>query len=172
MKCVSKVSVVLVLVLAITGACGGPHKETETLTESIRAFNEGMRWQRFAVAANAIPPEERGAFVDEMDERADDLKITDYEIVRVETPSKKEARVHIKVSWYLDSEGTLHETHAIQTWESRNQRWWMVDASRLRGDEMPGLTEPATEPTKPGSPDEPGEPPPPGAEAEPVASGR
>jgi len=144
---------VVPLVLAVlVGACGASAKNAETLTESIRAFNDGVRWQRFALAANAIPPKERGEFVDEMDQRAEDLRITDYEIVRVDSQGPKAAKVQIKIAWYLDSEGTLRETHAVQTWELHGKQWWMVEATRLRGDEMPGLLEPASEPASPAEP--------------------
>lgn len=127
-----------ILVLA---ACGGRQQNTENLAESIRSFNEGVRWQRYEVAATSIPPRERSKFVEMMDERAEELKITDYEIVRVDRRSDKEAQVQVKVSWYTDREGTLHETHAIQTWQRKGKQWLMVDQSRHRGDEMPGLLE-------------------------------
>jgi hypothetical protein len=124
-------------------ACGAPQVRTEEdLSESIRQFNDGVRWGRFAVAASSIPPPERSHFVDEMDERASDLKITDYEVVRVDPHGKTEAAVHVKLSWYKASEGTVHETHALQTWERHGKSWWMVDESRMRGAEMPGLAEP------------------------------
>ena len=51
------------------------------------------------------------------------------------------------MSWYKDSEGTLHETQAVQTWELHGKAWLMVDESRLRGAEMPGLHEPMIEGT-------------------------
>ena len=144
----------IVLVLA---ACGGRQQNTETLAESIRSFNEGVRWQRYEVAAVSIPPRERSKFVEMMDERAEDLKITDYEIVRVDRRSDKEAQVQVKVSWYMDNEGTLHETHAMQTWQRKGKAWLMVDQSRHRGDEMPGLLERLRDEDEPAEadPDEP-----------------
>jgi hypothetical protein len=63
-------------------------------------------------------------------------------LVRVDPRGTNEAKVHIKVSWYKASEGTVHETHALQTWERHGKSWWMVDEIRLRGAEMPGLSEP------------------------------
>ena len=51
-------------------------------------------------------------------------------------------RDRVKVSWYLDSVGTLRETHAMQTWERKGKAWWIVKEERVRGDEMPGLPEP------------------------------
>jgi len=113
------------------------------LTESVRSFNDGVRWERFSIAAVRVPPPERSQFVEDMDERAGDLKITDYEVVRVDERGAREARVQVKLSWYRTSEGTLRETHALQTWERRGKAWMMVAEARVRGAEMPGLPEPA-----------------------------
>ena len=133
------------MTLSIMLACGAPQQSSESLSESIRSYNEGIRWGRFEVAATRIPAPERGRFVDEMDERADDLKITEYDVVRVELRGAREAQVQIKMAWYLDSEGTLRETHAIQTWARRGKTWLMVEEERVRGAEMPGLPEPVEE---------------------------
>lgn len=130
------------LITILMCGCGAamPHDEPD-LSESVRMFNDGVRWERFAAAAAAIPPRERSQFVDDMDQRSSDLKITDYEVVRVD-PRGNAAKVQVKLSWYKASEGTVHETHAVQTWERHGKSWWMVDEIRLRGAEMPGLSEP------------------------------
>lgn len=133
-----------VAVILMVAACHAP-RSGETLTESVRAYNEGVRWERYAVAATHVPPEQRSDFVDEADERSKDLKITDYEVVKVEQKGDKEAKVQVKVSWYLDSVGKLNETQAVQTWERHGKTWLVVDESRLRGDEMPGLREVPTQ---------------------------
>ena len=134
-------AVIATFVALTLAACGGARQSSDTLQESILSYNDGVRWQRFESAANALPPKERGTFVDEMDSRAKDLKISEYDIVRVEKTGTKAAKVQIKVAWYKDSEGTLRETHALQTWERHGKAWWMVEETRLRGAEMPGLME-------------------------------
>jgi hypothetical protein len=131
---------VLITVLLFGCAAAQLHSEND-LSESIRQFNDGVRWERFGVAASSIPPPQRAQFVDDMDERAGDLKITDYDVVKVDPRGEREARVQVKLSWYKASEGTVHETHAMQTWERHGKMWWMVDETRLRGAEMPGLPE-------------------------------
>lgn len=141
--------VVLAVISVGLAACGGPQRDSDTLQESILAYNEGVRWERFETAASSLPPKLRSEFVDEMDTRAKDLKISQYDIVRVDKPTKKTAKVHIKVAWYKDSEGTLRETHAVQTWERHGKAWWMVEETRLRGDEMPGLMDLAAKPEPP-----------------------
>jgi hypothetical protein len=158
---VSKRLAAIVVALGVwaCGACGARPRATETLADSVRSYNDGVRWERFAIAAARIAPPERAQFVDEMDERASELKITDYEIVSVDARGPREARVHVKLSWYRTSEGTLRETHALQTWERRGDAWMMVAEARVRGAEMPGLPEPAEASSvtaKPASPHVPG----------------
>jgi hypothetical protein len=120
-------------------------KAGDTLAESVRQYNDGVRWERFAVAAVHVPPRERSTFVDDADERAKDLRITDYEVIKVDAKDAKEATVQIKLSWYRESEGKLRETQAVQTWEKHGKTWWMVDEARIKGHEMPGLQEPVGE---------------------------
>ncbi len=133
----------LVFVACAFAACGGLAPRTEeTLVESIRSYNDGVRWSRFEVAAVHVPPAQRSQFVDDWDQRAKDLKITDYDLVRVDQKGPKEAQAQIKLQWYRDSEGTVHETSAVQTWERHGKAWFVVDETRLRGTEMPGLPEP------------------------------
>lgn len=136
-----------VIPLLLVLGCGARPQATETLAESIRGYNDGVRWQRFEVAATRVPARERSKFVEEMDERAEDLRITEYDVVKVDRTSERVAKVQIKVSWYKDTEGTLRHTHAVQTWERHGKVWLMVDESRMRGAEMPGLAEPIADAT-------------------------
>jgi len=133
-----------IVAAACAAACGARARGAETLAESIRTFNDGVRWERFGAAAARIPPRERSQFVVEMDERAEELKIIDYEIVDVDARGGREARVQVKLSWYRTGEGRLHETHAVQTWERQGDAWMMVAEARVRGAAMPGLPEPAS----------------------------
>lgn len=131
-----------ILLVCLLGACGATPRAVEPLGDAVRDYNDGVRWERFTNAASHLPVAERGTWVDEADERSKDLKITDYDIVKIEPKGEREAKVEVKLSWYKDSEGTLHETHATQTWERHGKMWLMVDEARLRGPEMPGLPEP------------------------------
>ena len=131
-----------ILITVLVLGCGAPQLSShDELADSIRAFNDGVRWERFAVAASSLPPRQRAQFVDEMDERSTDLKITDYEVVKVDPHGASEAHVQVKLSWYRASDGSVKETHALQTWERHGKAWLMVDETRLRGAEMPGLPE-------------------------------
>lgn len=134
----------ILLGLGLMLAACHPPKSGDTLGDSVRSYNDGVRWGRYEVAAVHVPAKERSQFVDDADQRAKDLKITDYEVVKVDQTGDRVAQVQVKVSWYKDSEGTLRETQAMQTWERHGKTWLIVDEARLRGTEMPGLREPPT----------------------------
>lgn len=130
-----------VLALALAPACAEAQRPGETLGDTVRAYHEGIRWERFELAASSLPPRERARAIDDWDTRAHDLKISDYEIVKLDTRGQA-AKVQIKLSWYKQSEGTLRETQALETWERHGKAWYLVEEQRLRGAEMPGLAEP------------------------------
>ena len=125
------------LVVLSAAACGAaPHGET--LMDAVRTYNDGVRWSRFAAAARQVPARQREEFLDEREELAEDLRITDYEVVRVKEKGET-ADVQVKVTWYKDSEGTVRDTWAKQAWERRGKAWRIVGEARVRGAEMPGL---------------------------------
>lgn len=135
-----------ILFSVVFAACGGPQRASgEDLVMSVTTYNDGLRWERLAVAASRVPLAEREDFVDERDQLAETLKITDWEIKRVRDEAPGRARVHVKYTWYATDEGIVHETHAMQAWQRKGKAWLIVDERRLRGDEMPGLAEPEPE---------------------------
>jgi hypothetical protein len=129
-----------ITLLAFAG-CGAAPKKGEDLMESVMTYNEGVRWDRLTAAASRVPPAEREDFVDERDELAEDLEITDWEVKRVTDKGSDAAFVHVKYTWYKSDEGIVHETHAKQSWERKGKAWLIVDERRTRGEEMPGLAE-------------------------------
>jgi hypothetical protein len=142
---------------ALAVGCAHAPRKGEDLAESVRTYHEGVRWQRFPAAASRIPTAQRDEFVEERDRLADDLQISDYEVVRVSARDEKRAEVQVKYTWYLDSEGVVRKTHAVEEWERHGKVWLMVDEHRLRGDPMPGLADDDASP--PGdSPDDPSRP--------------
>jgi hypothetical protein len=132
-------AIILATVLA-AGACMPPPGGGYGLTDAVRTYTEGVKWERFEAAAAVVPPRERNDFLDERDLLAKDLRITQTEILRV-TERGNRAEVHVKMTWYLDSEGTVHESVAAQRWERQGKAWRLIDERRARGHEMPGLRE-------------------------------
>lgn len=132
---------VAALVAAVGVGCGASARSGETLLESVRTYHEGIRWGRIPIAASRVPIRERADFISEWDQLADDLRITDYELVQV-AEAGRTARVEVKYTWYLDSRQVVHETRAAERWERQGPVWIKVDDRRAHGPEMPGLPEP------------------------------
>lgn len=135
-----------VVAATLAAGCGGAARMGESLVDTVTAYNQGVRWGRFPAAAAHVPPGERSTFLDQRDELAEDLRITDYELVGVEQTGSRSARVHVKYTWFKNSEDIVRETHADQQWEQLGKAWIIVDERRLRGAEMPGLLEPEVGP--------------------------
>ena len=123
----------------LASACGaGP--QVEPLPDAVRSYNDAIRWQRYTMAAERLPAAQRDRFLDMRDRLQEDLRINDYEVIRVRyDDSLTRARVHIKLTWHLDSRGIVHDTHAVQTWKREGKVWILVHESYLRGEPMPGL---------------------------------
>jgi hypothetical protein len=135
-------------------ACGSTLKRRSDFLEDLRAYNNGVRWQNPAEAAQHIPKQERDEFLAERAE-LDDLRVGDYEVVRIRWEEGREsAEVQVKYTWHLDSRGLVHTTTTRQRWKLYGKTWMMVEERRVRGEPMPGVAEPFPEkkPTKTAQP--------------------
>jgi len=129
------------LLSLLAAGCGGLPSKGEPLIDSVMLYNDGVRWERLTHAAARVPPAAREDFLDVREELAEDLQISDWEVERVREKGSR-ATVRVKYTWYLDTVGTVHETHADQAWERRGKAWLLIDEQRTRGEPMPGLREP------------------------------
>jgi hypothetical protein len=128
--------------VASLGACATQQKKSESLKESSWHYQEGLRWARFEESAALVPPREREAFLDEHDKLADDLRIDDYDVVRIVYKSgSDEAQVQVKYKWHRDGEGLVKETVTEQRWKLHGTAWYLEDELKKRGEDMPGVDE-------------------------------
>lgn len=133
----------MILAALVIPGCGGKLKRANHLLDDVRGYHEGIRWNKFDQAAVRLPLRERDAFVNEREELSEDLRIADYELLRVRYArgNKLEAKVRVRYDWHLDSRGILHKTWANEVWERQGKRWILKDEHRAHGEPMPGLAE-------------------------------
>ena len=131
----------LVLLIGLA-ACGGAQAHVDDLMEAVRGYNEGVRWERYPMAAAHVPVKERDQFIEEREDLEKELHISDYEVVRMGGAKGDKATIEVKYTWFKDSEGIVRETRALQSWERHGKAWMIVDERRTKGPEMPGLREP------------------------------
>jgi hypothetical protein len=100
-----------------------------------------VRWANLPQAAVRILPSAREAFLNEREELEEELRIDDFEIMRLkmEGDSQETAKVQIKWTWHMDREGIVKSTTSRQDWRRYGSRWIMLKEAHLRGDEMPGI---------------------------------
>jgi hypothetical protein len=126
--------------LAALAACASQQKKTESLKESSWHYQEGLRWARFEESAALVPAKDREAFLDEHDKLGDDLRIDDYDVVRIIYKSgSDEAQVQVKYKWHLDGVGLVKETVTDQRWKLHGNAWLLEDETKRRGEDMPGV---------------------------------
>lgn len=127
-----------VMALVLLCACGAGQKANEDLINNIRSYEEGLRWRRYEQAADFVPPEERASFLDRREAIDKDLRIDDYEVVRVTlAEGHEEAVAQVRYTWHLDTVGTVHETVMECRWKKEKPGWRIVDSKHKRGEEMP-----------------------------------
>ena len=132
-----------VLGSALVLGCAGA-QAVEPLPQAVRGYNDAVRWQRFTAAAAHLDPARRDDFLDARDQLHEDLRINDFEVIRVRLDRDGvRARVHIKTTWHLDSEGIVRDTHTVQTWHRAGKQWLLIRETHLRGEPMPGVEKPA-----------------------------
>lgn len=129
----------LLLSLVLVTACGAASGRSrgEDLTTDLRTFHEGLRWRRYDDAADHVPAALRSRFLDAHETLDDDLRIDDYEVVRVTWNGKSEATVRVRCTWHLDSVGSVHETTVDQSWERQGKTWRIVAAAHHKGETLP-----------------------------------
>ncbi len=130
----------------LLAACGGLPGKSEDFMWSVRGYNDGIRWQRFDVAAGHVPVPERPAFLDERERLTENLRISDWEIKSVVFKADRtQARVEVRYDWHRDDEGIMKHTTCAQRWVLRGKEWFMTEELELRGDDMPGVDAPIEE---------------------------
>lgn len=132
----------MIVAVIVFAACGGAQQRTDDLLEAVHMYNDGVRWDRYAMASTLVPAKEREQFLDDREDLEKDLHISDYELVRVGSAKGSTATIEVKYTWFKESEGVVRETRAMQTWQRHGKAWMIVDEKRLKGPEMPGLREP------------------------------
>jgi hypothetical protein len=124
-------------------ACGAAPRQIPDITDELRGYHEGLRWRRYDDSALRIAPREREAFLDEREELDEDLRIDDWELLRLRFRDDRErARVDVRFTWHLDSRGIVHKSVVRQEWERRGDLWILAAEVQLRGEAMPGVDQP------------------------------
>lgn len=120
----------LLLALVFTGCMRPQASPAELLDRSLNGFHGHLIFQRFDEAAAFVPTATRSDFMAYYENEGEDLKITEYEITRVEVnPDETVAKVEVTISWYRLPSSTIQKTKMVEEWtfDKLLSRWEVVE---------------------------------------------
>jgi len=108
-------------------ACSGAQNRGDQLRDSVRSYNDALRWGRIERAAEFIPAADRPAFLASKRVAAGGLNVHDVEIRGVQTAADgRAARVRVALTFSRAGDPRL-ETHLIdQLWRWSPQMGWQL----------------------------------------------
>ena len=126
----------------IAACASSSQKKDQELMTDVREFQEGLRWRNYDQAADHVHASARVRFLDAHDDLDGDLRIDDYEVMRVTLTAEFEATVRVKYTWHLDSVGRVHESTYDQDWQRQGKVWRVVATRQRSGEALPASAMP------------------------------
>jgi len=95
------------------------------LRDSIRSFNQQIRWGRWGGAATLVLEENREAWMAERIQGGRGIKVTEVSVLGVESdgPRATDAKVMIGIAYYRESDMTLNRSVWMQKWTHTRNGW-------------------------------------------------
>ena len=128
----------LIVFVGSLAGCSTQNRMTH-LRDTLRTFNQQIRWERWPGAAAHVELKTRERWMLSRSHQAQGLKIHEIQILRVLSggPRATTARVLVKLTWYREADMTVHSTHWMQTWNHSRHGWKLTKEERAQG-EKPG----------------------------------
>jgi hypothetical protein len=96
-----------------------------------------------------LPPDEIAGFMERMASLADDFEMADHDVTGIVfADDGTRADVDVDLTWYNQRRALLRHTVVAQDWRYREGRWLCAKQTRLRGDRLPLILEPAAPPAR------------------------
>lgn len=111
-----------------------PYHPRETLRETQKEFSQYLRWGAIEKASQFVVEEQRNEFA-ALAPHLTDLRITDYEVIKVDQVSENEALVVVRYAGYSMASPVERSIVLDQNWSRVPETdFWMVslEVSRLR----------------------------------------
>lgn len=121
--------------LGLLGGCATLATQRRNVHDEAQDLNIASRFGRQDVASQFTAPEARRVFLARRKKWGTEVQVLDLQIDHVHMKDKEHAEVTLQVDWTKPSEGLLRSTWLTQTWHSKNQGPWRLEAERrVNGD--------------------------------------
>lgn len=124
-----------VCVATLVAGCGTLAAQRRNVHDEAQDLNIASRFGRQDVASQFTAPEARKVFLARRKKWGSEVQVLDLQIDHVQMKDKEHAEVTLQVDWTKPSEGLLRSTWLQQSWRSKNQGPWRLEAERqVNGD--------------------------------------
>jgi hypothetical protein len=133
----------VIALAALAGGCALPSaSERDALQDTVRMYNEDLRWSRFSDAVLCIVPARRQRFLDQARVLQEDIEFANYELLGVEPRGEGRVQVRVQFEWTSRRTGLLRKTEIIELWARQGGAWLLADSRVERGEKLPLLDRP------------------------------
>lgn len=129
------ISAVLVFCGLLT-ACAGmtPTSKTRSLPDSVRMFNDALRWNRYQAAGGFVVPMDRASFVRKQQDIGESRRVMEYKTVEITRSDEQTARVVVQWKYTVLQSPVVQKERTAQIWTQVGRDWFLL---RMEPEEKP-----------------------------------
>jgi len=128
--------VILLSLFGCVGCASTGMSPGKGLRETVVAFNEDVRWQRYRYASSAIPERYRETWIQRQEAAGKALKITEYEVNPIQfTPDG--AQVNVDISFHGIRDMVVRKVRRKQEWKRIGRAWFIVSDREIPREDAP-----------------------------------
>jgi hypothetical protein len=124
----------LMTVGSLVAGCATQNRMTH-LRDTLRAFTQQIRWDRWPDAAQHVEHSTRERWMLNRSTAAKGLKIHEIQVLRVvsEGPRSTAAKVILRLTWYAQQDMKVRTADWVQTWQHGRAGWKLKSEERADG---------------------------------------
>ncbi len=117
--------------ISLLAGCATQNRMTH-LRDTLRAFTQQIRWDRWPDAAQHVELKTRERWMLNRSTAARGLKIHDIEVTRIVSPGPRAttAKVMLKLTWYSKQDMTVRTASWVQNWVHGRFGWKLKSEER------------------------------------------
>lgn len=135
------IPLLLIVATGALAACGSTKTRPQQLRETVRVYNDNVRWKRFHAAARHIPQRQRDRWLHQAERAGKSMVIVDYEAIPV-TIGDERAVIAVDLAYYRMPGVVVERARRKQVWVYKSGDW------RLESERITAVPEPDATPAE------------------------
>lgn len=108
---------------------GKPKNDKAGLYESVKTFNDAIRWEDYRVASTFMPPSAKDTYWEQVDELQKNVRIMEFEVREITVePEKLRGEAYVRCQYFHTNNPKLLTRNLKQSWRySEEDKAWSVE---------------------------------------------